>query len=202
MRTMSYKITMRDFDKYEISSARDSWDYISKKERENTPAVRIKSEPFPEGYARCGQVIDLDDYIEPHFLRSDVPKLYDNYLKAIHGDLKGWKLIAIKVRRMHIELIVGNGKGNYNHFKITAAPHLYFSVEAPTFGGKTDRFIIEASIKDADSKDKVFRKPFDRIVITEPCETGWRKIVFTNMEDTGLPYVQDEWIDITVVECR
>lgn len=83
MRTMSYGITMRYFEGYEISAAHDSWDYISKKERQNTPAVRIKSEPLPKGYAKRGQVIDLDDYIEPHFLRSDVPKLYDNYLKAI-----------------------------------------------------------------------------------------------------------------------
>ncbi len=202
MRTMSYKIAMGYADRYEISSTHDSWDYISKKERENTPAIRIKSEPFPKGYAKCGQVIDLDDYIEPCHIWRDEPELYDNYLKAIHGDLRGWKLITLKVEHMHIELAVGNDKGDYRCFNITAAPHLYFSVEAPTFGGKTDRFIVEASLKDDNSKDKVFHKPFDRIVITEPCETGWRKIVFTNMEDTGLPYTQDEWIDITIVECR
>ncbi len=202
MRTMSYGITMRYFEGYEISAAHDSWDYISKKERQNTPAVRIKSEPLPKGYAKRGQVIDLDDYIEPHFLRSDVPKLYDNYLKAIHGNLKGWKLIEVKISRLRIELTVGDNKGDYYCFEITAAPHLYFSVEAPNLDGKTDKFIIEASLKDADSKDKVFHKPFDRIVITESCGTGWRKIGFVNRGDTNLPYVQDDWIDITVVECR
>lgn len=97
MRTMSYKIAMGYADRYEISSTHDSWDYISKKERENTPAIRIKSEPFPKGYAKCGQVIDLDDYIEPCHIWRDEPELYDNYLKAIHGDLRGWKLITLKV---------------------------------------------------------------------------------------------------------
>lgn len=201
MRMMSYKVRMEDCDKYLISNANVSWNLMPQKENLRAPGIRIKDEPYPKGHTMCGQMINTDDYIKPFFSDDVLSECRDNYLQAVHGELKGWKLIAICIEKNHIELTVAKNEECCENFEITAAPYLRFSVEAPTFGGKTAQYLIEAVMKDPNGLDPSKNKAYTRIVVTEYDEFSERRIVFDNHAPFDVEYTRSEWIEVSVMEC-
>ena len=63
----------------------------------NAPGLRVYSAPIGE----TGQiVVDIDEYVEPNDFAEDVtPDFKTGYLKALHGQLAGWKLMAVKISK-------------------------------------------------------------------------------------------------------
>jgi len=202
MRKLTYKIAMEDCDEYVITNATSTSDMPSK-ENFSAPALRIQSEPFPEGYKMCGQTVNLDDYVEPLFNFDADPELKANYLHAIHGELEGWKLYMISIEKNHIKLEVGKDEDNYGILEIVGAPLLRFSVEAPTLNGKIAKYDITVEMRDPNGLDPSKTKAYTRIFVTE-CGEGFdrRDIIFQNNAPFDVLYTRSEWIDVTVVEYR
>lgn len=205
MRMLPYKIQMEDGDRYTISNAvavDTAFGLVPSKENFLAPAIHIKNEPFPKRHVMHGQVINIDDYIKPFFSEDVLPEYKKNYIKAVHSKLKGWKLIAISIAKNHIELTVGKDENHYELLEITAAPYLRFSVEAPTFGGRTAKYLITAEMKDPNGLDSSNNKAYTRIIVTEFEDFGERRIFFENNAPFDVEYTLNEWISVSVLEYR
>lgn len=206
MRKLTYRITMGDYDKYVITNATSTSDMpldMPSEENFSAPALRIQSEPFPKGYKMCGQTVNLDDYISPFFDCNEYPELEANYLRAIHGELEGWKLYGLYIEKNHINLEIGKDEENYVILEIVGAPCLRFSVEVPTLNGEIAKYDIMASMDDPNGLDPSNHKAYTRIFVTE-CGEGLdrRDIIFQNNAPFDVLYTRSEWIDVMVVEYR
>lgn len=202
MRKLTYKITMEDYDKYVITNTTSTSD-MPTEENFSAPALRIQSEPFPKGHKMCGQTVNLDDYVKPFFDCDTNSELKANYLRAIHGDLEGWKLYMLYIEKNHIKLEVGKDEDNYGILEIVGAPHLRFSVEAPTLNDKIAKYDITVSMDDPNGLDPSKTKAYTRIFITEcGADLDRRDIIFQNNAPFDVLYTRSEWIDIAVVEYR
>ena len=97
MAIATYRKEIFTEDGYVISNADVPWESMPQKVNINAPGLRVYSAPIGE----TGQiVVDIDEYVEPNDFAEDVtPDFKTGYLKALHGQLAGWKLMAVKISK-------------------------------------------------------------------------------------------------------
>lgn len=207
MNTLGHKVEMEDGDIYLISNTvmpPTSWFLSPRAENYRVPAVRIESEPFPEGHTRYGEVVDIDEYIKPIFdedLDAD-DALWENYLQAVHGEFEGWRLIAVFIEKNHVKLMIGKDEENYQYLEVTAAPELQFSTKAPNYRGQITKTTIHIKMEDPNGLDPMKNKAYTWISVVEHDKLYKREFTFHNCAPFDVLYTKAEWIDVKAIEYR
>ncbi len=203
MRTMSYHIELEEYDRYTISNADVSWNMMPQEENYQAPSIHIKSEPFPKGDIMCGKIVNLDDYIHLTLCGNDIDSDFKaKCIQALYGKLDDWKLIGLDIHYNRIEMMLAcKATDEYVCLHLNGAPRLRFSVEAPSFGGRVDKYLIEATMQGHNAETPP-NKPYSRIRITEQGGFGRRVIVLEDRAPSDVDYTRNEWIEATIIESR
>lgn len=177
MRKMSYQIEIdRDADGYIISNVDtdDSWDCLPTKANEQHPPIKIKSIP----YGHNEPASNIGDFVssleDDGYCDSEKTKYFKSrgeYLSALRGESRDWKLIGIQVDDVGATLKFAY-KNERHGEPLSLYPvkdkciNLLIEVELPN--GNTDRYLLY--MKNGDHGDIVR--------LTEYETWGYREIYF------------------------
>lgn len=195
MRMMSYRVELDADGGYLIANAECDWNGMPMSENRQAPALRISCEQSYHGR----DIANLDDYVEPTTFDEDTdPELKDNYVRALHGDLPGWKLVGVNIDAVYISfMLLNTNMLKYELLNTKPSPYLRFTIEAPAYGGGGNKYLVETSEDDNGGGETTkFLK------VTEYYATGKREIIFEN-DNLLKPYhEEDAWKYAYVIEYR
>lgn len=142
MRTMRYRIEMEDGKGYVISNADTTLEDIVTDKNLNRPPLRITNIPLK---GERGVVSNIDDYVTLDKGDDRINKDFrKGYLKALHGELKGWKLIAISIDNWRITLYFAcEETQSYEYLYVSHAPRLKFMIEDEQENGIVNRYQVK-----------------------------------------------------------
>jgi hypothetical protein len=171
MRMMSHRITLDSSDGYIIANAEVGWEAMPSPANFEAPAIRVSNEPLD------GKIVgNIDDCISKESLGGiDDLDFKIHYIDALHGELDGWKLIGVRINMDDITLLFTcESTYRIEFLHINSAPWLHLRIEAPTYDGSIDAYLVEMSTDVASTTGEQIR--FLKVTEYEP--KGRREIIF------------------------
>lgn len=140
MRTMTYRIELSQEDGYVISNSNASWEEAPGQESFIRPPIKLSNAPLENGQI----VANIEDYIE---FDDDIDlvdaSLRESYIRALHGAMDEWRLIAVSVKRVGVTLLLANSLTHSVEFmSIRPAPYLRAWFDIQQEDGRIDRVFI------------------------------------------------------------
>lgn len=183
MRTMEYRREINSEDGYFITNAVEKcWDIIPTDANREGSAIRVSNAPLENGET----VADVSDYVNLNEFTEDEdmdPEFRDNYVKALHGELPDWKLVAVRFSpNCEPCLIFANENSiDWEDLYIERKHRLRVMFEVDREDGGTDKYLLEI-------REEGYEKTSQRV--TEYYDYGTCEIVFD-----GIPYYKSETND-------
>lgn len=195
MRMMYHRITLDSSDGYIITNAEVGWEAMPAPANYEAPAIRVSNEPLD------GKVVgNVDDCISKEsFDEITAPDFKANYIQALHGELNDWKLIGVRISRNDITLFFAcESTYNIEFIHINSAPWLRLRIEAPTYNGSIDTYLVEMStdVTSTTGEQTHFMK------VTEYEPKGRREIIFENGNSFQTECLDSHWNYAYVIEYR
>lgn len=147
MRTMCYRREIDREDGYFIANVGTvSWDALPTPANKKGPAIRVSNAALENGriaadvadYARLNEFTE-DEYASPEFR--------ENYIKALRGELEGWKLVGINIcpGGCPCLIFVSDDFDGCEMLYIERAPWLQVVFEVDREDGGTDKYLLKMS---------------------------------------------------------
>lgn len=192
---MSHRITLDSSDGYIIANAEVGWEAMPSPANFEATAIQVSNEPLN------GEIVgNIDDCISKESLDGiDDPDFKIHYIDALHGELDGWKLIGVRINMDDITLLFAcESTYRIEFLHINSVPWLHLRIEAPTYDGSIDIYLVEMSTDVASTTGEQIR--FLKVTEYEP--KGRREIIFENGNLFQLECPNSHWRYAHVIEYR
>lgn len=141
MRIMEHRLDMPE-DGYVISNTDDAWDAMPQRGSFIAAPLRVIPKPskVDAHLDDCVEVVDLGEDTDPEFYKRET------YLKALHGDLPGWRLIGVQVSDVGVYFRIAHELNEYGDWEELcikpSTKHTCFDIEAPSYNGSINCYTI------------------------------------------------------------
>ena len=201
MRIMRYFIALAKEKGYVISNADTTWDTIPTQKNLNNPPLRINSVTSASGkptdlaeHAEVGQV-KLEN-VSPEF-ETEHANFEANYTLALRGELKGWKLVGVRVEDFYISMIYAFREFHEYRFVYLSPGDegIRIMFETERYDGGIDKYLLEAREEEGCCR---------YLQVTEYESRGYRELHFTAEQPNMYhnPDLDKEYSYIEVIEYR
>lgn len=182
MRTMTYRIELNHENGYVISNADVSWEALPGQQNISQPSIRVSNAPLT-----TGQIIaNIDDYVELDDDSEIDTSFQKNYLKALHGEIDDWLLIAVRIQQVGVTLFFANKfTGTSEYLYIWSAPYLRVWFDICNAADIVERYLLEIS-EDENGKCRLLR-------VTEYDNRKKREIIFNRSVSSDARCPDEQW---------
>lgn len=147
MRMMSYRRELDCENGYFIANTDVCcWDVVPTPDNYKAPAIRVSNVPLEDGHivSDIADYVSLNEFIEDGYVSAE---FRENYVAALRGELKGWKLVAVNIRpnTSPYLIFVSDNFEWCEMLYINQAPQLRVMFEVEKENEVFDRYLLEMS---------------------------------------------------------
>ena len=180
MRNMKYYLPLNKDEGYIIANTNVAWDTMPTPESYRCPPIKITSVFLYD------EAVDLAPYVRLGWdfeddLESEAEAEFEkNYALALRGELKGWKLVGIRVNDILVTMMFAHQEADVYKVIYLCPPRqtLRIMLETERADGGTDRYLLTAFATDDQQ---------EFIQVTEYGSFGCREICFTGFHTDSYP---------------
>ena len=194
MRMMSYRRELDCENGYFIANTDVCcWDVVPTPDSYKAPAIRVSNVPLEDGHivSDIAGYVSFNEFTENEYVSAE---FRGNYVAALRGELKGWKLVAVNIRpnTSPCLIFVSDSFKWCEMLYIDQAPQLRVMFEVKRENEVFDKYLLEMS--DQGHGMHILK-------VTEYYEYGRCEIVFNGMYN-GERSPDSKWEYVYVTEYR